>query len=76
MDTWDSESAGASPWAPYASHLQSAKRIVVKIGTSTLTYPNGRLNLSRMESLVRQLVDVANEGREVVLVTSGAIGGG
>ena len=76
MDTWDSESAGASPWAPYASHLQSAKRIVVKIGTSTLTYPNGRLNLSRMESLVRQLVDVANEGREVVLVTSGAIGAG
>src|SRR5690606_17397191 len=41
-----------------------------------LTHPTGRFNLARMEGLVRQLADLANEGREVVLVTSGAIGAG
>lgn len=46
------------------------------MGTSTLTYPNGRLNLDRLERLVRQICDVANEGREVLVVTSGAIGAG
>lgn len=50
--------------------------MVVKVGTSTLTHPTGRFNLARMEGLVRQLADLANEGREVVLVTSGAIGAG
>ncbi len=56
--------------------LTQAKRIVVKVGTSTLTYENGRLNLRRIEVLVRVLSDVKNSGREIVLVTSGAIGVG
>lgn len=56
--------------------IKSAKRIVIKVGTSTLTYPNGKLNLTRMGHLVRQIVDLANEGRDVILVTSGAIGAG
>jgi glutamate 5-kinase len=55
-------------------HLQNAKRIVIKVGTSTLAHSTGKLNLNRMEQLVRQLVDLQNQGREVVLVTSGAVG--
>lgn len=54
----------------------TAKRIVVKVGTSTLTHANGRLHLQRMESLARQLTDLRNGGREVVLVSSGAVGAG
>ena len=53
--------------------LRDAKRIVVKVGTSTITYPTGKMNLSRLESLVRELADLANQGREIVLVSSGAI---
>lgn len=56
--------------------LQKAKRIVVKVGTSTLTYPNGHLHLGTMEALVRQLSDLHAEGKEIVLVTSGAVGAG
>src|SRR5512137_1218459 len=52
------------------------KRIVVKVGTSTITYDTGRLNLSRIESIARELSDLANAGKEIVLVTSGAIGAG
>ncbi len=53
--------------------LKEARRIVVKVGTSTITYPTGKMNLGRMEKLVRELTDLANQGREIVLVTSGAI---
>ncbi len=41
------------------------KRIVVKVGTSTLAYGPGRMNLRRIEHLVRELVDISNAGREV-----------
>ena len=58
------------------SDVKMAKRVVVKVGTSTLTYENGRLNLDRIEKLVRQIADLANEGREMILVTSGAVGAG
>ena len=51
-------------------------RIVIKVGTSTLTYPGGGLNLSRIEKLVRVACDLKNSGREVVIVTSGAVGVG
>jgi len=56
--------------------LKNAKRIVIKVGTSTLTHATGNLNLHRMELLVRQLVDLKNQGREVIFVTSGAVGAG
>lgn len=52
------------------------KRIVVKIGTSTLTHATGRLNIRRIETLARVLSDIKNSGREVVLVSSGAVGAG
>ena len=54
--------------------LKEAKRIVVKVGTSTLTYENGNINLGRIEKLTRVLSDMINSGKEVVLVSSGAIG--
>lgn len=56
--------------------IDQAKRIVVKVGTSTLTYPTGRLHIRRIEQLVRVLSDLKNSGRQIVLVTSGAIGVG
>lgn len=58
----------------YLQHLKTAKRIVIKVGTSTLAHRTGKLNLNRMEQLARQLTDLIHQGREVVLVTSGAVG--
>ena len=57
-------------------HLRSAKRIVVKVGTSTLTHPSGGMNLHRIEHLVRELIDEANQGKDILLVSSGAIAAG
>lgn len=57
-------------------NFQQAKKIVVKVGTSTLTYDNGNMNFTRMDKLVQVISDLANQGKEVVLVTSGAIGVG
>ena len=56
--------------------LRDARRIVVKVGTSTLTHPNGKLNYSRIEWLVRELADAVNSGRQILLVSSGAVGAG
>ncbi|MBQ8497117.1 MAG: glutamate 5-kinase [Clostridia bacterium] len=51
-------------------------RIVIKVGTSTLAYPTGLLNIRRVEDLCRVMSDLKNEGNEVVLISSGAIGMG
>ena len=56
--------------------IKNAKRIVVKVGTSTLTHANGKLNLQRIEHLARVLSELKNQDREVILVSSGAIGVG
>ena len=56
--------------------IKNAKRIVVKVGTSTLAYSTGRLNIRRVEKLVKVLSDTKNMGKEIVLVSSGAIGVG
>lgn len=54
--------------------IKDAKRIVIKVGSSSLTYPEtGKLDLARMEILVRQLSSLRNAGKDVVLVSSGAI---
>ena len=53
--------------------LKKAKRVVVKVGTSTITRATGRSNLVRMEEIVREIAGLKDEGREMVLVTSGAI---
>ena len=54
--------------------ISERKRIVVKVGTSTLTHKTGMLNIRRVGQLVRTLADLHNAGHEVVLVSSGAIG--
>ena len=49
-------------------------RIVVKVGTSTLTHETGRINIRRIENLYKVLSDIKNAGHELILVSSGAIG--
>ena len=51
-------------------------RIVVKVGTSTLAYSTGHLNIRHMESLCKVLSDIKNAGYEVIMVSSGAVGMG
>lgn len=56
--------------------LDKKTRIVVKIGSNTLTHDTGKLDLRRMELLVRILSDFKNAGHEIVLVSSGAVAAG
>lgn len=57
--------------------IKDKKRIVVKIGSSSLQHAEtGDLDYTRLEKLVRELCDISNQGKEVVLVTSGAIAAG
>ena len=53
--------------------LKKAKRIVIKIGTSTITYANGKRNFSQIDRLAREISDLQNQGKEMILVTSGAV---
>ena len=53
--------------------VQDAKRIVFKVGTSTLTYAGGGINIRRVEEFVKVLSDLKNQGKEIILVTSGAV---
>lgn len=58
-------------------YLKEKKRIVIKIGTSTITHMDtGHLNLLKLEKFVRILTDIRNQNKEVVIVSSGAIGAG
>ncbi|MFT8726891.1 MAG: glutamate 5-kinase [Liquorilactobacillus ghanensis] len=54
----------------------AATRIVIKIGTSTLIHQNGKLNLLAIDQLCYTLSGLVNEGKQVILVSSGAIGAG
>ncbi|MBR1862110.1 MAG: glutamate 5-kinase [Lachnospiraceae bacterium] len=57
--------------------IKDKKRIVVKIGSSSLQHPQtGDLDYIRIEKLVRELCDIRNQGKDVILVTSGAIAAG
>ena len=56
--------------------LKDVKRLVVKVGTSTLVYDNGKTNIRRMHKLISVLSDIENSGIKVTLVSSGAIGVG
>ena len=54
--------------------LKDKKRVVIKVGTSSLTHSEtGQLDFIKMEKLVRELADLNNRGKEVILVSSGAI---
>ena len=52
------------------------KRTVIKVGTSTLTYENGKINYRRIESLCKVISDLQNSGEQIIFVSSGAIGVG
>ena len=54
----------------------NANRIVIKVGSSTLTYGTGLIHLRRFERLVKVLSDLRNAGKEIVLVSSGAVSAG
>lgn len=56
--------------------ITHANVIVIKVGTSTLTYPNGKLNIRGMSSLCKTISDLQNSGKKIILVSSGAIGVG
>ena len=61
----------------YRERLKNKKRIVIKIGSSSLTHPEtGRLNLRKLEVLARELSDLRNQGKDVILVSSGAVATG
>lgn len=59
------------------AYLQEKKRIVIKIGTSTITHMDtGHLNLVKIEKFVRILTDLHNQDKDIIIVSSGAIGAG
>ncbi|MBU3841231.1 MAG: glutamate 5-kinase, partial [Candidatus Ruminococcus intestinipullorum] len=57
--------------------LLDKQRIVIKVGTSTITYEEtGNINLEKLEKFVRILINLRNKGKEVIVVSSGAVGVG
>ncbi len=56
--------------------IKDIKRIVIKVGTSTLAHSTGRINIRRIEGLTKVISDLQNMGKEIILVSSGAIGVG
>lgn len=57
-------------------HMENVQRLVVKIGTSSLIHANGKVNLQAIDQLSYTLTGLVNEGKQVILVSSGAIGVG
>ncbi len=56
--------------------IDSIQKIVIKVGTRLITYETGKLNLNIIEKIVREIADLKNQGKDIVLVSSGAVGGG
>jgi len=56
--------------------MNDVKRIVIKVGSSSLTNDTGLINIHRVESLVKQVADLHNKSYEIILVSSGAIAAG
>lgn len=57
----------------YWNKIKSSETIVVKVGTSTLSYPNGKLNFQRIDNLAGVLTGLQKQGKKIILVSSGAI---
>ncbi len=55
-------------------NLENKKRIVIKVGTSTLCYKTGNLNIRRVRRLIEVMSDLKNQGKDIIFVTSGAVG--
>ena len=56
--------------------IKDATTIVIKMGTTSVTHPNGTLDFKKLNNLARVLTDLENNGKKMVLVSSGAIGAG
>ena len=56
--------------------LKDKQRIIVKVGTALITHEDGKINLLNLEKLARVIAGLCNEGRDIILVTSGAVGAG
>ncbi len=56
--------------------FKNCRRVVIKVGSSTLTHETGHLNIRRIETLVKVLSDLKNSGKDIVLVSSGAVSAG
>ena len=56
--------------------LKSKRRIIIKVGTALLTHENGKVNLLRLEKLARVAADLQQQGKEIIIVSSGAVGAG
>ena len=54
-------------------NISEKKRIVIKLGSSTLAHKTGRLNIRRMQNLVRVIADLQNSGKEIIIVSSGSV---
>ena len=54
--------------------LQEAQRVVIKVGTSIISGAGGEVSVARIEPLVRSIAELKRAGRQVVLVSSGAVG--
>jgi len=67
---------GATSAGRESIELSKARRIVIKVGTSSLTDKNNRLDPPKVEKLTKEIVELKKRGKEVILVTSGAIGAG
>jgi glutamate 5-kinase len=67
---------GAASAGREGIELSKARRIVIKVGTSSLTDKNNRLDPQKVEKLAKEIIELKNKGKEVILVTSGAIGAG
>ena len=64
---------GLTPVSHYGRIDMTGKRIVVKVGTSTLTYATGHFNIRRVEKIVKTIADLQNAGNQMILVSSGSI---
>jgi glutamate 5-kinase len=58
------------------TELKDAARVVIKVGTSSLAYPNGKISLAKMDRLTAQISDIHNSGRKPILISSGAVAAG
>ncbi|WP_250277476.1 glutamate 5-kinase [[Clostridium] colinum] len=57
----------------FRERIKDYKSVVVKVGTTSLTHKNGKINLQAIENLAWVLSDIRNQGKKVILVSSGAI---
>lgn len=60
----------------HREELKNKKRIIIKVGTALITFGNGKINLINLEKLARVIAAVHHSGREIVLISSGAVGAG